>query len=273
MIFENGCSELVQKLIDKIGASQIFLSNKVTEILQSNDFVTIKTDLGNEFICSVAIVAIPWQNVQKINFFPPIPRQLKTQTIGTKKMVTSFIVEYFEAHWRIKGFSGNILSHNPHVICYEVKPKIIAGSIYHEEFYESILKPITLKILSNNFGEEMNHPIKWEQKTWEQSIHLNLPPINKINRVIWASTNSATSFRGFLNGAVQSGLRSSIQALLLIRPQTIDWTDMENIQHASVVRKKIGYFKRLLASFNIYNILTYFLIIGGYYVCRNHILK
>lgn len=273
MIFENGSSELVNKLVAKIGAPQIFLSNKVTDILQSNDFVTIKTDLGNEFLCSVAIVAIPWQNVQKVNFYPPVPVQQIIKEIGSKKMVTSFIVQYFESHWRIKGFTGNILSHNPHIICYEVKPRILAGSIYHEEFYESILRPITLQILSKNFGEEMNHPIKWEQKTWEQSLHLNHPPINKMNRVVWASTNSATSFRGFLNGAVQSGLRSSIQALLLIRPQIIDWMDMESIQHASVVRRRIGYCKRLLASFNVYNILKYFLIIGGYFLCRNLILK
>lgn len=273
MIFEDGCSELVNRLVSKIGISQIFLSNKVIEIVHSNDFITIRTEFGNEFLCSVAIVSIPWQNVQKINFHPSIPNELKTQIFKTKKMVTSFIVEYLEPHWRIKGFSGSILSHNPHLICYEVKSRILAGSIYHEEFYESIIKPITLQILSKNFGENMNFPYKWEQKTWEQSFHLNLPPISKINRVIWASTNSATSFRGFLNGAVQSGLRSSIQALLLIRPQIIDWNDIENIQHASVVKKKICFFERLLASFNIYNTLRYSLLIGGYYVFINHVLK
>lgn len=160
---------------------------------------------------------------------------------------------------------------------------------------ESEIKSVCLSRLAEIFGSSMLTPIQWKALTTEQSLYLNVPPTSAWNRVIWGSTNTGTLFRGYLNGAVQGGdssnyflkkhlqymyklnflflfqgLRSALLALLELRPQSVQWQDLNEIHWESFIKKRTGFFERALSSINVYNTLFNGSLVSicflGYYI-------
>jgi hypothetical protein len=77
------------------------------------------------------------------------------------------------------------------------------------------------------------------------------------NNLIWASSDSATCGAGYLNGAVQSGLKSAALALLCVRPQTITWQDVREIESATKLqRTSFKWLQRQLVCLNLPNLFT-----------------
>lgn len=215
-------------------------------------------------------MAIPWQDIQDIHFSPPIPKELYVP--DDRHRVTSFTARYMEPQWRIFGFSGSFMSHAPHVVGYETRTQTISGFIYHNSgnnnlYTEQMLKNDVLKSFRQQFGRHVGVPMRWQHKTFEQAMLRGLPPTTAWKRIIWAGTNSAVHYRGFANGAVQAGMRAALYALLDVRPQTIDWHDIDEIQHANVVHERINWIDECLASCNLYNCTFYALIIPTIYGC------
>lgn len=226
------------------------------------------------YTASVVVVAIPWQNVQEIQFSPSLPAELQVPLPSNenKLFVTSFSARYMEPHWRIFGFSGSFMSHSPHIVGYETKTQTISGMIFHDagkgrNNTEPALKNEILKLFPQQFRWNISLPIRWQHQTWEQAMIRNLPPTTVWNRIIWASSNSAVHYRGFANGAVQAGMRAALYTLLELRPQTINWHDIHEIQHANVVRQQIGWIDKFKSNFNLYNCTFFSLFIsmvGGF---------
>lgn len=273
--------EIIKVLESKIGAQYIFYNSKVIKIENNRNSVIVHTENERKYKSLIAILSIPWQNIEtQIEFIPSIPTNLKSECKFNKKsIVTNFTAKYLNSFWKLFGFSGSIMSYNPYMICYETKPTQISGILYHPnhdggednkndaddddyeniEYFEDIIKMNILEKLKSDFGNYMGIPIEYKQHTWEQSLIVNYPPPTMPwNRIIWSSTNSGTIYRGYLNGAVQSGMRAAVLTLLFIRPQTIHWQDINDVQYAMVVKPEINYFTGLTSSLNIYNTLIYF---------------
>lgn len=262
-LYEFSSEELLEKIFDLIENVEIITNTEITEISHDKNKITVRDQQSNIFQCSVIILAIPWQDVKKIDFQPEIPFEFQIPLPKNINCLTSFLIEYDQSYWRKKQYSGSIFSHNPLIIGYEIKNEIYGGIIAHNQLTENNLNLIILEKLAEYFGRQMLNPSKWIEKTFIQHQVLNFPKTEPWNHIIWSSTDNATSFRGSLNGAVQCGYRAAIDALLILRPQNVNWQDIVEIQKANAVYKRSNWYQLWISSLNLYNSAFYGLIING----------
>lgn len=269
-------NELKNKLILNINPNFIISNTKIVKIINNENYVELLTQNNNKFKSKYAIVAIPWKNVEKIEFEENLPHQvlsLPPPQIQHKPcyFVTSFIIKFKESFWKLNGFSGNILAHEKfyHFVCYELKPNTLAGLVYHTtiNFNEISIRSYVLEKLNKEFCCCVIHkPILWKEKIWSQDpIHLNLPITSPWGHIIWDTKNFANLYRGFLNGKIQSGLYSGLDVLLKLRPQAIQLYDISEIQKSSFYLRRFGFFDDYFKSINFYNTFYYTIVSVCFY--------
>lgn len=256
MKIEPNFTALITALENQIGKKQFLFNTRVIEINQDDHSAILLTDKGNKIRTLIVIPAISWLDIKQINFYPDHICCARKQFTCSENYVTSFIAEYDTSHWRLNGFSGFMLSHDPHFICYESKRNTLAGLVYHDKEYSVNIEEEAMQKFCLQFGHGAGIPVKWTQKTWQQSPAQG-NYLSKVNKtIIWASADASFYYRGFLNGAVVAGQRSAVFALLTIRPQLIQWKDIGVVQPAAVVRPSVALCDKILASINLYDILT-----------------
>lgn len=254
-------TELVKAIEKRIGNERFLFNTRILEIVENDQSVVLLTEKGRKIHAFITIVAIPWLDIKRIQIYPDIFCNVNIYSpyLSEKNYVTSFIAQYDRPYWQINGFSGFILSHNPHFICYESKRHTLSGLVFHNDG-NSIHSEDILQKLCLSFGHAAGMPTKWEQKIWRQSpIQGNL--LAKGKCLVWASTGASLYCRGFLNGAVIAGQRAAIFALLTIRPQLIQWKDINMVQPAAVVRPRVSFIDKVLASINFYDVLSFLTVI------------
>lgn len=247
---------LIEVLTERIGTELIVCNCQVTEIVQKRNVIRIKTSNFSSFEAFVVIVATPWQCIQNgIIFMPDIPKELIVPIPMHQQFVTSFTAQYSVAKpWRQHSLSGSYFLRN--AICYPTSSNTIYGRIYHENNRFDTVD--ANKVLAEQFAFRWSEqPVRWQCMTWEQAPLLGLPPTTAWQHVIWASSNASNWYRGFANGAVQSGLRAGILALLDLRPQTVEWQDFNDIEHAHRIPRFVCPFSIFFASINLYNAVWY----------------
>lgn len=190
---------------------------------------------------------------------PPLPAD------SEKFIITSFLANYTEGYWRLKGFSGNYIKHEPFIIGHEYRSTIYSGFMVHEEGIEPLVRSIVLREFAKIFGDEMLLPSEFQQHSYELNNRAHLSLTTPWNRIIWSSSAAAaTCYRGFLGGAVQSGLRAAVSALHVCRPQVVTWQDIVEVQcHNYLHRRDATWTSIFLSSWNLYNISSYTLFICG----------
>lgn len=248
--------EVCKRLINGINSGICVTNTVVTEICQFENSAHVYTENGDHIEAVLVVLAIPWQDVQQIKFLPNLPTEHRIQSGNYKNFVTHFKVKFHQIIWHdITNFS---ILHQPDMVYYATDARTISGLIFHnEENSHQIYGESILTRIKKNFGRNIDKPVEWHQKTWIQSPILSLPPIAPWNRIIWSSSNSATQYRGYLSGAVQSGYRAALLSLQILRPQTIHWQDIRDVESAHVVKERIKYFDWFLTSFSVYNICFY----------------
>lgn len=251
----------------------------VKNVIQYNGFVRVQTESNLTFLARFVVFAIPEQLIPRITFIPTLPDNF--DEYRPPHFVTSFCANYPSSYWKLLGYSGTSFCQNQYIITYESKENTISGLIYHKELSNDcqvLIKNILLRYLSQRFGNAMNEPRLWIQTTWEQSQIINEPSDCCWNRIIWTSTYEEGAYKGYANGSVQSGKKAALIALLGLRPQMVSWKDINEVQPASVVKRRIGWLKRLLVSINLYNSVYYGIVtptcyLALYYLCKNCLLK
>ncbi|XP_023308873.2 amine oxidase [flavin-containing] B [Lucilia cuprina] len=267
-LIEFSSKDLLYKLLQHLQNIEILYERKVIAINQYRDFVEVR-DSSNEYhVAEAIILAIPWNFSQEIYFRPPLPLELQTPPSpvdSEKYIVTSFLASYTEGYWRLKGFSGCYIKHEPLLIAQEYRPTVYAGFMIHEEGIEPLVKSIVLHEFAKIFGEEMLVPREFQQHSYELNYLGHLPLTTPWNRIIWSSSAaSGTCYRGRLGGAVQSGLRAAVNALLVCRPQIVTWQDIAEVQcHSYLRRRETTWSSVFLSTFNLYNVSTYTIFISG----------
>lgn len=259
-VLEFSGEQLLEVLESRLDTITIRRCAKVVEIHHYENYVQVTETEGNMHTSKVLVLAVPCNQIEDIFITPPVPEEWEVPCSGDKYFVTSFRVKYEESHWRRKGFSGSIYSAEPPIFIHAHNQTALDGYIMHGQGDELRVKSTVLNCLVDKFGEEMREPFEFSQHTYEQTSLLNLPCVTPWNRIVWSSTATATLYRGCLNGAVQSGLRGAMHALLILRPQSISWQDLAEIQRANAVYRYPSHWELIKSTVNVYNAVVYSLV-------------
>lgn len=258
-----GSQNISLALVEQIGKENVLLQEPVTLIDQSQpDFITLKTATGKYFQCKHVVCASPVHCAAAITYKPKPPL---TRIALANRMpvghVFKFIVTYKTSFWRDAGYSGEIVSSGgttdipecdsgPIQLVYDAgtdisSPALVGFYANSRQWREVGLeerKAAVLKSLVEFFGPEAGNPIDFAEKDWGLEPYNGGGPINfmspgaitlyfdglrtPFDRIHWAGTETATQWCGFMNGAVQAGMRAAEEVL---EKMGTDWETMPSL--------------------------------------------
>lgn len=232
-----GTQSLIERLSKNIEPKNITLNAKVNSIKEFNDELLIETNSGQTFHADKAIVCLPPQlAISSIQYQPNLGTEVEhifsnvqTWMLGSIK----FVLEYEEAFWRQNGQSGMLYSHTgmvgemyDHSNFEENKFGFTgflsgAAAIYSQEMRKELL----LQQLHEFFGDKILSPLSYFDKIWtdeyisgeNQIIHR--PHQNNGHKLLqdsylgrklyFSSTETSSSYPGYMEGAVVAAIRIS----------------------------------------------------------------
>lgn len=248
--------EIIDILVSQVARNIFLFDTIITGISQYDKNVILTTNQGYTFQTHIAILAIPIQEMLKISFLPELPTVFSQQKVGHACYVTNFEAQFDQAHWQTNGFSGLILLHNPHFLCYPAKRSTLRGLIYHDRNDGTNTAEFILNRLNLAFGTDMQ-PLYWYQRTWLQSQMKDTLPGKIWKSIIFAPSEFGLCYRNRMNGAVQAGQRAAILAILALRPQLFLKDDAYIIRPAFESGKTYNFWRNLNSSIMLYDILFY----------------
>ena len=242
-----GAQQVSQRLADYIGGENVHLGSPVYQISQSTESVTVVTMNGTRFVASHVILAMAPHLVVRINFQPPLPtwRDQLGQQMPVGHLI-KVVITYRQAFWRQRGYSGQGLSsRGPLCTVFDAcsadgKTPALVGfiggaqaimwaTIVAEDRREAVLEQIAQFF----DAQEALVPLDYAEKDWAKEVYNGGCPVVHMNpgtaatlawrlresvgRIHFAGTELATTWSGFLNGAVESGQRAAEDVLALLR--------------------------------------------------------
>lgn len=276
-LLEFSSKDLLHKLMYNLRNIEIVCGRKANVINQYRDYVEVRDSENEYHIAEAIILAVPFNCIQNICFNPTLPVELQTPAVSAdneKFVITSFLARYSEGYWRIKGFSGSFIKLEPLLIAHEYRSTVYSGFMIHEEGIEPLVKSIVLHEFAKIFGQEMLLPKEFQQSSYNLNNMSHLPLTTPWNRIIWSSSAAAgTCYRGHLGGAVQSGLRAAMNALLLCRPQIVTWQDIVEIHCHKYLHRRETSWTSIFSTWNLYNTCSYSVFICGLVLILTTIFK
>ncbi|KAG5890759.1 hypothetical protein JTB14_016497 [Gonioctena quinquepunctata] len=258
---KNSSTTICDKLAEKIGGDAILTKEFVVRVKCTEKCAQIFTNLGS-YRCRNVIIAVPPDDILKIEFIPPLP-QLKYESISDlcSNVMTSFVAMYRKGFWHDRGFTGEIYNFNidkkggPIDFCCDnsnLDIPALYGLLFSQEITNQRLptyKKQVLRQLSEHFGREALHPIHYYEKSWYNQTsrmfcwkkgNVDMTPnIEQIhNRIHWAGAETAVEWYGQLAGAVHSGMRSALEVLYDLRPAALTTDDFMFLRPARRTIKK-----------------------------------
>ncbi len=188
-----------------------------------------------------AIVAVPPALAGRIEYDPPLPglRDQLTQRMPMGSVIKCMAV-YEEPFWREDGLSGQAVSlPGPAQVVFDNTPANgsagLIGFLEGREarelgaVSEAERRDAVLKGFQRLFGRRAAHPTLYVEKDWSTEPNsrgcyagvfgpgawtaygraLREP----IDRIHWAGTETATSWMGYMDGAIQSGKRAAAEVM------------------------------------------------------------
>lgn len=265
--YEFDTHSFLEKLVEHTEEVTIYTECKVTQIIQASDSYVLNDSKGNNFKTKAVVLAVPWNCVMSINIYPELPKELNVPSFPSKYMMSSFLIQYDQPHWRAKGYSGSSYQDGElPLVSYEVNVSTIYGFILHTEDNLNLVDKLYIcGTLSKIFGPEMKNPAAFSMRSFLQATILNVPQVSPYGHLVWGSSCTSTVYRGLLNGAVQGGLRAALNVMSLLHPQTVNYEDFKAVKRADAIFEKVGWLTNLTCSINIKNTSFAFLGILGLY--------
>jgi monoamine oxidase len=239
--FVGGSQLLSVRLAEQLGSETVILGSPVRTIAQSSDRVRVTAD-SYEVTARHVVVTVPPALAGRIAFDPPLPssRDQLTQRTPMGSIIKCLAI-YDEPFWRREGYNGQAVADQLAVHATfdnsppDGSPGILLGflaagnarSLARVE--ESERRHAVLSSLAAFFGPRAAHPrdyveTDWSAQKWTRGCYsahfapgvwtgygeaLRAP----VGRLHWAGSESATSWIGYMDGAVQSGLRAAAEVL------------------------------------------------------------
>ncbi|XP_072168208.1 probable flavin-containing monoamine oxidase A [Diadema setosum] len=251
---KGGAQGLSDQLVERLSIENILLSEPVVAIDQGQpDRVRVHTLSGKKLCCRCVIVAAPPHCAASIQYLPDPPcRRLRLLRHMNPGHLFKFVATYKKAFWREKGYSGEIVCNSSHstvpgcekgpvqyvldATTSEGSPALvgfIGDGLHWGQVESDVRKAAILNHVAEFFGPEAQTPIDYVEKDWAREPYNGGCPVSYMlpgamaywdtirlphDRIYWAGTETATQWMGYLNGAVQAGLRAAEEVSGRLRP-------------------------------------------------------
>uniref|UniRef100_A0A182N3D9 Amine oxidase n=1 Tax=Anopheles dirus TaxID=7168 RepID=A0A182N3D9_9DIPT len=245
---------LVERLVAAVGVARLNYSTNIVRVELGGEslgeVVTLTDSTGRRWRARYVILAVSCQDLRQISVLPtgPLyPHQPDSQ-LGLWSMA-DFTLSYPAPYWRDHGYTGCIFSPSQGLLCYESGRNQLSGTYFSplrgvvDETERSIVRETILRLLREHLScRTMQKPLEWSLDVQPIPYYFDVLPTYR-RCLIFASTNVSCWYRGFINGSVQGGIRAAILALLEIRPQTITFREVTDMQciHFKYFRRRTGF--------------------------------
>uniref|UniRef100_A0A182SZP1 Amine oxidase n=1 Tax=Anopheles maculatus TaxID=74869 RepID=A0A182SZP1_9DIPT len=232
---------LVEQLVSRIGHEMVNYSTNIVQVEisseQRREIVSLTDSTGKRWRARYVIMAVSCLDLLQISFRPtqPLYFQQPNSQLGLWSMA-NFTVRYPAPYWRDHGYTGCIFSPAQCLICYESGHNQLSGTYFSplrgvvDDTERHLIRDTVLRLLRTNFDcRTMQKPLECSVEVHPIPFYFDVFPTFE-RCVIFASTNVSCWYRGFINGSVQGGIRAAILALLEIRPQTITFREVTDMQ-------------------------------------------
>ena len=230
--FVGGSQELALRLAARLGDA-VALGTPVRRIEQRGESVTVIGD-GGSVTARAAIVAIPPALCARIAYDPPLPalRDQLTQRMAQGSVIKCMAV-YDEPFWREEGLSGQVTSADgPVKVMFDNSPPdgspgVLLGFLEGRQARElaqwtpEARRQAVVGCFERLFGTRAGRPEAyveqvWAQEEWTRGCYgcvmppggwVSLGPALRapVGRIHWAGAETATTWSGYMDGAVRSG--------------------------------------------------------------------
>jgi monoamine oxidase len=233
-----GTQQLSQRLAEELGDA-VSLETPVRAISQDDAGVTVETDSGS-YGGSYVVVSIPPALAGRIAYDPPLPARRDALTQRMPMGSTIKCVATYEApFWREAGYSGQVLADDGVVgLVFDDSPAggtrgALVGFVLADRARRwSERDPATrrervLSDFARYFGDRAAEPLEyveqaWSNEPWSAGCYAgNMTPGTMtgygetlrapVGRIHWAGTETATRWRGYMDGAIRSGERAAAE--------------------------------------------------------------
>lgn len=232
-----GSKSLIEKLFDKLEDEDIKFGTRVKEIGTEKEEVFIRTYNDDIYRADQVILAVPpkiWSH--QINFVTPLPQELIQTAKSTQTWMEDSLkaaVEFKKPFWREDGLPATIMSNfGPFIECYDhsndQKDRFALCGFLNPEFkrIDSVRRQkLVLKQLSKILGDKALDALSYQEYIWSENDYVKWPkdkfmqphqnnghPIFRQpfldNRLIISSSESASTFPGYMDGAIEAGERA-----------------------------------------------------------------
>ena len=240
--FAGGAGRVVERLAEAVSDS-VRLGQPVRRIERSDAGVHVHTG-AEVWRAEAVVVAVPPALAGRISYDPPLPalRDGLTQRVGQGAVIKCLLV-YDEPFWRRDGLSGALLSaEGPVTAALDGTPEEGPGVLvalstgpYARTFGSErpeARREAVVTALATAFGPPARHPLAyrdhdWSADEWSRGGYGAIPAPGvlsqfgpalsaPVGRIFWAGTETASAWRNYMEGAVESGERAAIEVRELL---------------------------------------------------------
>jgi monoamine oxidase len=241
---KGGTQQISKLIVEEIGSERVILSCPVVKIKQDEKEVLVTYEHKSKYFKVIAkhcIVAVPPNLIPRIRFDPLLP-SLKDQLCQRSPagVVIKIHIVYEKAFWKENGFSGEFITDKgPLGIGYDKSHDglncivaFIAGQEARKwsQVNEEDRRKAVLKQLSGFFDcKEALYPLIYIEKDWSQEefcrgcYFSSMTPgtmvecgkylKNQIGRIHFGASETANQNMGYLDGAMDAGIRCATEVI------------------------------------------------------------
>lgn len=240
--FVGGAQQLCTKMAEALGGA-VVLDSPIRAVDQSGSGGPVRVVADRETVSvDRVIIAVPPALAGRIAYTPALPpkRDQLTQRMPMGSVIKC-IAAYERPFWREKGLSGEAFSQvGPIVITFDDSPHdgsqgALVGFMLGDSARQwtgadaAKRRDAVLDCFARSFGEEARRPTAyvdkdWLAEPWSGGCYEGFMPPGVMTsygevlrepagRVHWAGTETAEVYAGYMDGAVESGLRAAGEVL------------------------------------------------------------
>jgi monoamine oxidase len=237
-----GAQGIASCIQTQLGPDVVHLDEPVTEVDGQNDNHVVVTTTKGTYTGGRVIFATPPPHILRVSFTPALPAQ-KVKLLESMPMGNywKIIATYDKPFWREMGLRGEVVSPDGYLgLVTDVSPidgscgmvvgfVAAAKALRFLELTQSQREQAMLAELESSFGHQGGRPTRLSihsmmEEKWTGGCPVAVPRPGTwtslgpwmrkpVGRIHWAGTETATRWSGYMEGAVNSGLRAAAEVV------------------------------------------------------------